>query len=627
MEYRREIDGLRALAVLPVIFFHAGFETFSGGFAGVDVFFVISGYLITTIIVAELEQDKFSIVDFYERRARRILPALFLVMLFCIPFAWFWLLPSDIKSFSQSLVAVSLFASNILFWHESGYFDTTAELKPLLHTWSLAVEEQFYVLFPLFLMLFWKLGKHFILVLLGLVFVTSFALAQWATYAEPSAAFYLLPTRSWELLVGVFTAFYSSKIKPNEFGNIAGEFAGWLGFSLIMYAFFSYSKATSFPGFYALVPTLGTALIIIFATQQTTIGKFVGNKFLVGIGMVSFSAYLWHQPLFAFAKYKGVEASDTKIFAMLSLVTLLFAYYSWRYVEVPFRGKSNFRRSQIFIFSLFFSLFFLTLGLIGNTEKVFKLRFDDELKYVLSFNSYDYKNVYRQGECFLNPEQPYTDFKKFCRSENHKDSILIWGDSHAAALSFGIRKHFSSVSQYTASGCPPVLGVNFGWRPMCEAINKFVGQEIAVQKPRAVILHSNWLLYHEQDPAFSLRKTIDFIKEKSTDTKIFIVGGVPQYVPSLPIYMYNKQTILADNVRIASPVYEKIALIDDELNRLSLELGVRYFSSLDSFCGKDGCLVTSFFEGNRMLMAWDYGHLTSAGSVFLSDKFKLFYAN
>ena len=193
MQYRREIDGLRAIAVLPVILFHAGFETFGGGFVGVDVFFVISGYLITTIILGELEQGKFSIVNFYERRARRILPALFLVMLVCIPFAWLWLLPSDMKDFAQSLVAVSVFASNILFWRESGYFDTAAELKPLLHTWSLAVEEQFYVLFPLLLMLFWKLGKRWILVTLGLAFIASLALAQWAAYAKPAAAFYLLP--------------------------------------------------------------------------------------------------------------------------------------------------------------------------------------------------------------------------------------------------------------------------------------------------------------------------------------------------------------------------------------------------------------------------------------------------
>jgi len=301
MDYRREIDGLRALAVLPVILFHAGFETFSGGFVGVDVFFVISGYLITTIILAELEQGNFSIVNFYERRARRILPALFSVMLVCIPFAWFWLLPSNMKDFSQSLVAVSVFASNILFWRESGYFDTAAELKPLLHTWSLSVEEQYYVLFPLFLMIFWKLGKRWILVTLGLVFVASLAVAQWAAYAKPAAAFYLLPPRGWELLIGAFAAFYLSQANRKDFGKGLSEFGGWLGVALILYAVFAYSKATPFPGFYALVPTLGTVLIILFATKQTAVGKLLGNKAFVGVGLISYSAYLWHQPLFAFA--------------------------------------------------------------------------------------------------------------------------------------------------------------------------------------------------------------------------------------------------------------------------------------------------------------------------------------
>jgi peptidoglycan/LPS O-acetylase OafA/YrhL len=220
MDYRREIDGLRALAVLPVILFHAGFDSFSGGFVGVDVFFVISGYLITTIILAELEQGKFSIVNFYERRARRILPALFLVMLVCLPFAWLWLLPIDMKDFSRSLIAVSVFVSNILFWRESGYFDTATELKPLLHTWSLAVEEQFYVVFPLLLILLWRLGRRWILVTLGLAFFASLALSEWATYANRSAAFYLLPTRGWELLLGAFAAFYLSKSNHKDFGKV-----------------------------------------------------------------------------------------------------------------------------------------------------------------------------------------------------------------------------------------------------------------------------------------------------------------------------------------------------------------------------------------------------------------------
>ena len=193
MNYRAEIDGLRALAVLPVIFFHAGFEWFNGGYIGVDVFFVISGYLITTIIISEMSEERFSIVNFYDRRARRILPALFFVMAMCIPFAWFWLTPNDLKDFGQSLVAVSIFSSNILFWLESGYFDTASELKPLLHTWSLAVEEQYYILFPLFLMIMWRLRINWILIFLFIAFLTSLGFAQWAAYNSPSAGFYILP--------------------------------------------------------------------------------------------------------------------------------------------------------------------------------------------------------------------------------------------------------------------------------------------------------------------------------------------------------------------------------------------------------------------------------------------------
>ena len=213
MKYRREIDGLRAVAVLPVIFFHSGFEIFSGGFVGVDVFFVISGYLITTIIINEMDGGTFSLLNFYERRARRILPALFFVVLCCLPVAWYLLMPLEMKDFSQSLVAVATFSSNILFWRESGYFSAPSELKPLLHTWSLAVEEQFYILFPLFLMAAWRFGKRAIVWALVVVSVISMTLAQWGAYNHPSAAFYLLPARAWELLIGSLAAFYLQKGK------------------------------------------------------------------------------------------------------------------------------------------------------------------------------------------------------------------------------------------------------------------------------------------------------------------------------------------------------------------------------------------------------------------------------
>ena len=216
MRYRKEVDGLRALAVLPVILFHAGFTAFSGGFIGVDIFFVISGYLITTIIVAEMEQGSFSLLNFYERRARRILPALFFVMLCTLPFAWLWMLPSNFKDYSKSLIYVPLFVSNILYYLTSGYFAVASELKPLLHTWSLAVEEQYYILFPLFLMLVWKIGKKWIFSLLLVVAVVSVIAAQWgsswgySTHSStyPSFAFYLLPTRAFEILIGALISLY-----------------------------------------------------------------------------------------------------------------------------------------------------------------------------------------------------------------------------------------------------------------------------------------------------------------------------------------------------------------------------------------------------------------------------------
>ena len=343
MNYRREIDGLRAVAVVPVILFHAGFPLFSGGFIGVGVFFVISGYLITSILVAEREAGVFSIARFYERRARRILPALLVVMFVCVPIAWFTMLPSDVSDFTNSVVAVSAFSSNFLFWKTSGYFDTANELKPLLHTWSLAVEEQYYLLFPVLLVLFWNLGRRRMMALFAVLGVISLVMAQRLSTTQPATAFYLLPTRGWELLVGVLTALHFQN-KPDT--TVAGtkaipweELMGVLGFALITYAVFAFDRQTPFPGVYALIPTVGTALLILFASQRTLVGKLLGCGPLVGIGLISYSAYLWHQPLFAFVRYKSVETPDALTLNLLSLLAFAMAYVSWRYVEQPFRRR------------------------------------------------------------------------------------------------------------------------------------------------------------------------------------------------------------------------------------------------------------------------------------------------
>ncbi len=637
MDYRREIDGLRALAVLPVILFHAGFETFSGGFVGVDVFFVISGYLITTVILAELEQGKFSIVNFYERRARRILPALFLVMLVCIPFAWFWLLPSDMKDFSQSLVTVSAFVSNIFFWRESSYFDTEAELKPLLHTWSLAVEEQYYVIFPLFLMLFWKLGKRWILVTLGLLFFASLTLAEWGTQNKPSAAFYLLPTRGWELLIGAFAAFYLSQANRKDFGKGLSEIAGWLGVTLIMYAVFAFSKATPFPGFYALVPTIGTVLIILFATQRTTVGKFVGNKTFVGIGLISYSAYLWHQPLFAFAKQRSLLEPSQFVFLILSILALILAYFSWRFVEAPFRNKSLISRRSVFLFSLVGSLLFVCVGLFGQlTDGKFYGRINGPI------SDLDLRVKVNHGlsiDC--DGDQ---NFSSNC-STSDKPEVLLWGDSYAMHLAQGFLASNPSIGlvQKTASVCGPFLGIaptNATYvRPLaekCLAINDKV-YEYLKETPsvKYVVLSSPFGQFVGSDATVLTRdgrivKGKDVAVNVMVDTvnKIKSLGKTPVIFSPTPQNGENvgkclmKSVFFKEDTELCNVRYSESlkhqADVWSFLKEVSSE--VKVVNLTDFLCRDDTCRA-SFDD---VFIFRDYGHLAHEGSAYLGAKLNFY---
>ena len=361
MTYRKEIDGLRALAVIPVILFHGGFTWLSGGYVGVDIFFVISGYLISSIILRELDAGTFTIANFYERRARRILPALFFVLLMFLPFAWLWLLPHELIDFGKSIISVTTFSSNILFWQESGYFSADSEFIPLLHTWSLAVEEQFYVIFPLLMIFFWKLGKTWLIAVICLIALSSLALTEIGWRQFPDANFYLIPTRAWELMIGALLAFYLY-YKPRPSG-IVGQLASLFGLGLIIYAIVFLSKDYPFPSLYALTPTLGAALIILFTTPKTVVYTLLSTRLMVGVGLVSYSAYLWHYPLFVFARIYSPEELSLPLICLLSASSLILAYFSWRFVEQPFRNKQKFTQAQIFTTSLIVSLLFISIGI------------------------------------------------------------------------------------------------------------------------------------------------------------------------------------------------------------------------------------------------------------------------
>ena len=502
MNYRREIDGLRALAVIPVILYHAGLQGFSGGYVGVDIFFVISGFLITAILLSEMQTGTFSLIGFYERRARRILPALFLVLLVCLPFAWFWLQPLALANFSESLVAVTLFISNVFFWKHGGYFDIESELNPLLHTWSLAVEEQYYLVFPLFLMLAWRFGKKWMVGLLLLGSVASLALAYKGSLTFSTTAFYLLPGRGWELLVGAFTAFYlsSKKVEINTNQPLINQLLGILGLALIVYSIVFFNKDTPFPGLYTLAPTIGAALIILYSSQQTIVGKLLGSKAFVGIGLISYSAYLWHQPLFSFAKHRSYGAPSQPLLITLSIASLVLAYFSWKYVETPFRDKNRVKRKQIFTFAAIGSLLFIAIGAVGSLKEGFPNRYivpkalSDSFGVSTKANEcFDKPGVHTRADwlCDLGVKQP------------EKPTFMMFGDSHSRSMFDAFDAAATNQSQhgnFTGTyNCTPLLGIHVLRRGQaesdCNALNTRVYEYVKANKIPNLFLVSRWTYY------------------------------------------------------------------------------------------------------------------------------------
>lgn len=453
--YRPEIDGLRAIAIIPVVLFHAGLPAFQGGFVGVDIFFVISGYLITRLLLVDLAEGRFSILGFYERRARRILPALFVVTLCCVPFAWMWMLPSQMAKFGDSMAAVAGFASNILFWRQDGYFDEAAEFKPLLHTWSLAVEEQFYILFPLMLFLIYKVRERGVAGAIAIAATISFLLCEWGSHVAPVATFYLAPTRAWELLAGTLCAFApaGSMKRKNDVLAAAGLVA-------VIWAMTRLDGSVRYPGAYTLVPVAGTMLIIQFAQTGSAVARLLSLPMLVWVGLISYSVYLWHQPLFAFARLATPGEPATFVLFGLALASFGLGYLSWRFVEQPFR-RANHRWCQTPRAMLAFSgLGMLVIAGIGLTLSAQGGFVSWVGQKPLAYLEYSGKNlVYRPCTA---PELVEANLT-YCRLPSSGDaSAALIGDSHAEDKFFGLDKYDRSRRWMLLanSSCPPVLGVD-----------------------------------------------------------------------------------------------------------------------------------------------------------------------
>lgn len=490
---RRDIDGLRALAVIPVVLFHFGFSTFSGGFVGVDVFFVISGFLITSILFREISAQRFSFVDFWARRARRIIPALSVVLLVTLALGWLLLTAKDFSELGRTVRYQSLFISNILFMREDGYFQPASDLKPLLHTWSLAVEEQYYIFFPLLMVLLMRHVRHWRWMLFAVLLV-SFGLNIAYIERKPDVAFFSLPTRAWELLCGAMLAVLPASrqaVRPWFYQAV-----GVAGLIAVLVAVFTFDRATVFPGWAALLPVLGaTALIWSGGQGSTWVGQLLSARVYVWVGLLSYSLYLWHWPVYVYANAISIDGIQPWEAAGWMLLALGLAWLSWRFVELPFREKRLLGgRKPVLAAGL------LTMAALAVTGSV--VRSADGFPQRLTGKALEYAQArdWRAGQmkCMLVTKDKNLD--KACLLGGNPDTPatrLVWGDSHAAALmpaiESGAKREGRPVWLYSMSACPPVLSEDP--RQRCKDFNEQTMEQVRRLQIKDVVLASNWSLY------------------------------------------------------------------------------------------------------------------------------------
>lgn len=630
MKYRPEVDGLRALAVIPVILFHAGIPGFLGGYVGVDVFFVISGYLITSILLIEIPGGNFSLIKFYERRARRILPALYFVILCMLPLAYFLLLPSELKTFSQSLVAVIAFVSNLFFWRTNDYFAPAAELNPMLHTWSLSVEEQFYIFFPVLLLVLWRWGPRRAFGGVVVLSLLSFGLSElgWREFA--SANFYLLPTRAWELGVGVLCAFVLRNRSPQ--GN---HFLAITGLGMLLLSIFGFTESTPFPSAYALLPVVGTALIILFATESTHVGRFLSLKPLVSVGLISYSAYLWHQPLLAFAKLRTAPEASMLLLGTLAALSIVLAAFSWRFVEQPFRHRgpsARFSRSAVFQFAGIGAIFIVGIGALGYLTDGLDFRLSSTERAILE-ESASYHAHVRTGAndrfgCFFDfSQQARVLVENDCVPQNSSGRIILFGDSEAAHYYDALRSSSlgENVFQWTGASCRP-FEFSLTDRRCLEFLKLFEQNVVpTLTASDAVVVSANWINTYNsiRSSEFDgqLRKIIALLV--STGAKVLIVGNTPDFKVEPFGELVGSGLSRSQDVRL--PVRDYFPS-DGHLATIASDMGAGFVQPTELFCPPETPWHCDFRKNGHFLF-FDQGHLSDVGAAIAIDPIIDFVSN
>lgn len=609
MQYRAEIDGLRAVAVIPVVLFHANITSFSGGYVGVDVFFVISGYLIAGLILEDIENSRFSIASFYERRIRRIFPALALTLLVSWPLATWLFMPPEFASFSGSVVSTLAFVSNIYFWSQSGYFAAPAETKPLLHLWSLAVEEQFYLVFPLvFLLLVRYIPARLKIAVIALL-LFSLALSIVGVAMRPGAAFFWAPTRAWELIVGVILAL---PVVPRIRHSIANEFAIAVGLALILWAVFTFSPATPFPGANALFPCVGAALII---HSRPCIrgggGWLLGTKPMVLVGLISYPLYLFHWPLLVFAHYYYVSPLPFTWTLATIATSVVAATMVWWFVERPIRGRTAFpTRRRLFEAVAAFTLLLGIAGTWGAASGGLPARYPGYVAYLYR----DQLPEFNVRTCFLMSDQAPSAWKEqeCLLSNRHRPITLLLGDSFSAHLVPGIKANLQLLGddflQYSAASCAPIADAESSWRPNCREWTQQALAAIKKYHVGRVVISAQWGGEREHYHAFfsGLRNTIAAIE--ASGAHVTVIGQSPVFnfwnVFDLQ-YRLNLHGRSFTNYRTFLKWGEGV---NDDLRR-NLP-GVELIDPMPFLCSRESCPVTE----NGVPLYIDGGHFSLEGS-------------
>ncbi len=626
LAYRADIDGLRAVAVLSVLAYHAGLAKISGGFVGVDVFFVISGYLISSIVFSEIAESRFSVIRFYERRIRRIFPALFVMLGVSSVFAMIYLLPGELINYSRSMLAATLSVSNFYFWRHSGYFDLPLS-QPLLHTWSLAVEEQFYICFPLFLVLVRRFAPRRLATAVVVIFVASLLASAIIVSRHEQTAFYMLYTRAWELLLGTIL---SLGLLPRMQSAWLRNLATITGLGMIGYSLLVYTQYTIFPGLNALAPCVGSALIIWAGEAGSSlVGAVLSWRPVVFVGLISYSLYLWHWPLIVLqnmgmlfgvailpslphATFLTAHRFDMLVLLFLSLT---LAVLSWRFVERPFRSGAL-RLSGRPLFALAGACMLLLVSLSSLTVYAggFRSRFPkDAVQIASSIDSKaDFKSM-RVGVCFITTDYHFEnyDLNVCLRQDSGKKNYLLLGDSHSAMLWPALASSLedTNVMQASTAACEPTFPATGS--PDCQKMMNYIFKTyLPAHSIQGIFVIGRW----EAKNLAPLTSLIDWAKQHNVPVTVF--GPVPEYDGPLTRLLaysiaWNRPALPSEHL-VATP-----KSLDLEMQSLAKnKWHVPYISLYQEICSTDGCLEYAD-AAHKMPMMEDTNHLSALGASFV----------